>query len=247
MILNPKRHRGGSRQVIKSPSLWQTASEVRWLREVINHLSISRQRLMTEFFPGDGRPILVIPGFLCSDASTWALRRFLRHVGYRTYRWKQGLNLGQRPGVRTRLLHRINEIHRHTGRTVTLIGWSLGGVYAREIASVRPDLIREVITLGSPWHGSPELTPVWRAYRWLNRKHISNGAAVEIDHASPPVPCLSIYSKGDGIVPWGMCLPKRGLQGRSLEVVGSHIGLIANNDVMTALGKHLGRSLCPTS
>lgn len=227
---------------VRAPSLWMMASEIRWMRELLSCLATSRQRVAADLVPGDGRPVLVIPGFLCSDLATLTLRRFLRFAGYRTYRWKQGMNFGQRPGVRTRLLHRINQIHKNTGQPVTLIGWSLGGVYAREIACIRPDLVREIITLGSPWHGDPKITAAWWAYRWLNRKHIANGAQTVVDSPCPPVPCLSIYSKGDGIVPWAMCLPKRGLRGRSEEVVGSHIGLIANRAVMAMIGRHLSGS-----
>lgn len=225
---------------IVAPSFWKLAAELRWLQELIGHLATSGLRQVKSEAAGDGRPVLVIPGFLCSDVSTWPLRRYLRGAGYRSYRWKQGVNWGQRPGVRTRLLHRIGEIHRATGKPVTLIGWSLGGVYARELACIRPDLIREVITLGSPWHGNPRVTSVWGAYEWLNRKHIANGAHPVVDGPEPTVPCTSIYSRGDGIVPWEMSRPRRGLRGKSLEVEGSHIGLVFNNQVMGLVRAHLG-------
>lgn len=231
---------------IRSPSWWMLVSEIRWLSELLDCLSTSHDRTSGGLY-GDGRPVLVIPGFLCSDLATLALRRFLRRAGYRTYRWKQGVNLGQRPGVRTRLLHRLNRIAKTTGQPVTLVGWSLGGVYARELACIRPDLVREVITLGSPWQGDPQVTSVWRAYEWLNRRHIANGAHTNVDCPPLSVPCLSIYSKGDGIVPWAMCLPRRGLQGRSEEVVGSHIGLIANRAVMTLIGRHLSGAVPPAA
>ncbi|PPE74631.1 alpha/beta hydrolase [Solimonas fluminis] len=227
---------------IARPTLLATLGETRCIAELSRYLALSERRLVADAPRGDGRPILVIPGFLCSDLSTWALRRFLRKVGYRSFSWKQGVNWGPKPGVRTRLLHRVHELRDRCGEPVTIIGWSLGGFYARELACIRPDLIREIITLGSPLHGTPQSTAVWNAFLWLNRKHLPQLAWGDLQFPLPyEVPCLSIFSKGDGIVPWQFCVPRRGHCGDRLEVKGSHIGLVANSEVMRLLGQHLGR------
>lgn len=225
--------------LVTRPTLSMLARELRWVRELVEHLSTPAKGLYGDVPPGDLRPILVIPGFLCSDLSTWPLRRFLRRAGYRVFRWRQGTNWGQRPGVRVRLLHRLHEIHQKTGEPVTLIGWSLGGVYARELACIRPDFVREVITLGTPWNGNPSLTSVWHFYQWLNRSSIAQGGAVTVECPPTSVPCTTIFSQSDGIVPWQMSLPKRGLQGKRHEVHGSHIGLVASNEVMRVVRQHL--------
>lgn len=225
--------------LITRPSLAMLVRELRWVKELVQHLSTSPAGLHGGLPQGDRRPILVIPGFLCSDLSTWALRRFLRRSGYRVYRWRQGTNWGQRPGVRVRLLRRLHEIKQKTGEPVTLIGWSLGGVYARELACIRPDFVREVITLGTPWNGSPALTSVWQLYQRFNRASIAAGGKVEVECPPTSVPCTSIFSKDDGIVPWQMSQPRRGHPGKRHEVHGSHIGLIANNEVMRVMRRHL--------
>lgn len=226
---------------IAPPSLFATLAEARCVAELMRYLAASERSLVEQAPRGDGRPILVIPGFLCSDLSTWMLRRFLRKIGYRSFAWKQGINWGPKPGVRTRLLHRVHQLQECHGQPVTIIGWSLGGFYARELACIRPDLIREVITLGSPLHGTPQATAVWNAFLWLNRRHMPQIARGEIDFPLPyAVPCLSIFTREDGIVPWQFCKPQRGLAGQHIEVPGSHIGLVANPMVMQILGQHLG-------
>ncbi len=227
---------------VAAPRLLTTLYETRCIAELSRYLAFSERRLVAHAPPGDGRPILVIPGFLCSDLSTSMLRRFLRRIGYRAYGWKQGINWGPKPGVRTRLLHRVHQLQERWGQPVTIIGWSLGGFYARELACIRPDLIREVITLGSPLHGTPQSTAVWNAFLWLNRRHMPQLGRGELQFPLPQgVPCLSIFSKGDGIVPWQYCVPARGHWGRKQEVSGSHIGLVANPEVMRILGQHLSQ------
>lgn len=227
---------------IKAPTLLTTLFETRFITELIGYLALSERRLVADLPVGDRRPILVIPGFLCSDLSTWPLRRFLRKIGYRSFAWKQGVNWGPKPGVRPRLLQRVSQLHARYGQPVTIIGWSLGGYYARELACTRPELIREVITLGSPLHGTPQATALWNAFVWLNRRHMPQVTYGLIDFPMPhAVPCLSIFTREDGIVPWEYCVPPRGLGGHHLQVRGTHIGLVANAEVMRALGLHLNR------
>lgn len=118
---------------------------------------------------GDGHAVLVLPGLLADDASTGALRGFLNAHGYRAHGWKQGRNYGLRGTVQSEMRARLDELfERHGRRRISLVGWSLGGLYARELAKVAPGKARCVISLGSPFAGSPRSTNAWRAYEWAS-------------------------------------------------------------------------------
>ena len=116
---------------------------------------------------GDGHPVMVLPGLVASDRSTRPLRTFLRNRGYGAHGWELGRNLGVRPGLEDQQLARLRELRRRYGRKVSLIGWSLGGVYARELAKRAPEEVRLVITLGSPFKGDARATHATRLYELL--------------------------------------------------------------------------------
>lgn len=222
------------------PGLLASLYELRAIPELVRYLVSSERSLVRSLPQGDGRPVLVIPGFLCGDIATLPMRRFLKKIGYRSFAWRQGINWGPGPGVRTRLLHRINDISHRFSEPVTLIGWSLGGVYAREISEVRPDLIREVITLGSPMQGAPESIAVWGMFRWINQHRLRQMSSSIMDYARPIISRnLAIFTRGDGIVPWSDSVQVRGQFGDRAEVRGSHTGLIHNPQVMSIVAHRL--------
>lgn len=214
--------------------------EIRVMSEVLSGLR-SRSRLLAECPPGDGHPVLVIPGFLASDHSTWALRRFLRDIGYAAFGWGQGLNTGPSPGLRMRLLEVVAGLRRRFGERISLIGWSLGGVYARDIALYRPRDVRTVITLGTPLHGPVQGSAIWRLFALLNRKWLAGLSADALELRLKPlcVPSMTVYSPSDGIVCGPACAVPRGLAGTSVAVDGSHIGLVHNPRVLRAVAEHL--------
>src|SRR5512147_410243 len=113
---------------------------------------------------GDGHPVLVLPGLVASDTSTRPLRTFLRTRGYAVSGWRQGRNLGLRHGVQDAMVDLLQEMNDTHGRKVSLVGWSLGGLYARQLAKMMPDRVRSVITLGSPFAAGPKATNAWRVY-----------------------------------------------------------------------------------
>src|SRR5450631_3720512 len=113
---------------------------------------------------GDGHPVLVLPGLVASDVSTQPLRSFLKNKGYAVSGWRQGRNLGLREGVQQAMVDLVQELSDTHGRKISLVGWSLGGLYARQLAKMMPDLVRSVITLGSPFAGHPKSTNAWRVY-----------------------------------------------------------------------------------
>ena len=119
---------------------------------------------------GDGHPVLVLPGFLAGPGSTDLLRNVLRQLDYRVYDWGLGTNMGYRASMKETLPARLHQIRERTdGRRVSLIGWSAGGIYARELARALPDDVRSVITLGSPFRGNHQASTAWRVWRLVNR------------------------------------------------------------------------------
>jgi pimeloyl-ACP methyl ester carboxylesterase len=190
---------------------------------------------------GDGHPVLVLPGLLAGDATTQPLRAFLADRGYAVHGWGLGRNLGLRPGFEERLKARLHDLHRASGRRVSLVGWSLGGVFAREIANALPAAVRSVVTLGSPLLGSPKSTNAWRVYQLVSGQRIDDPALRRPKETPPPVPTTSIYSRSDGIVAWRCSVERAGPQSESIEVIGSHLGLGVNPAVLHALADRLAQ------
>jgi dienelactone hydrolase len=147
--------------------------------------------------PEDGPPALVIPGWVASDRTTDALRRALAEAGWRVHGWDLGWNRGATSDTITRLQQRLVAIG--GGRPVLVVGWSLGGVYARELARAAPDMVSAVVTLGSPFSGDPHQNNVWRLYEWIARHKVDEPPIPRLT-AKPPVPHLALWSRRDGIV-----------------------------------------------
>lgn len=189
---------------------------------------------------GDGHAVLVFPGLGASDISTLALRRFLKQHGYQAQGWKQGLNLGPRDGVLDACRERVHQLHQQHGGKISLIGWSLGGVYAREMAKEMPDLVRSVITLGTPFTGHPKATNAWRFYNLVSGQQSHDEDLLAEVRKPPPVPTTSIYSKTDGIVAWQCSInPTRHAHTENIEVHASHIGMGMNPLAMYAIADRL--------
>ena len=180
---------------------------------------------------GDGRPILVLPGFTGSDGSTLALRRLLRARGYHVHAWRLGRNLGPTERVLTGLRERVRGLLIEHRQPLTLIGHSLGGIYSREIARSAPEAVRQVITLGSPFRRPARaVSPVAPLFQALSPLHSDRVRDADLDAMSRPlpVPLTAIFTKTDGVVPWQVCIPDSGRRTEAIEVSGSHSGLIHN-------------------
>ncbi|MCP4616744.1 MAG: alpha/beta hydrolase [Bradyrhizobium sp.] len=188
---------------------------------------------------GDGHPVLVLPGLAASDASTELLRGYLRAQGYAAHGWKQGANRGPRPGVEAGMDSRLAELAGRYRRKVSLIGWSLGGIYAREMARRAPELVRQVITLGSPFANEPKASNAWRLYEVLSERSVDDWPDREAMKAPPPVPSTAIYSRTDGIVAWQGCLERGSARTQNIEVEGSHCGLGHNPAALYAIADRL--------
>ena len=193
---------------------------------------------------GDGHSVLVLPGLVASDVSTRPLRSFLRSKGYNVSGWKQGRNFGLRDGVQDTMVAQVSEMFEMSGRKVSLIGWSLGGIYARQLAKMMPDKVRAVITLGSPFAASPKATNAWRVYEMA-----SGHSADEVPdpsfggplHETPPVPTTAIFSRTDGICAWQGCMEKTTSTSESIEVDSSHCGMAHHPAVVYAVADRLAQ------
>jgi pimeloyl-ACP methyl ester carboxylesterase len=193
---------------------------------------------------GDGHPVLVLPGFGAGDLSTLPLRRYLQSRGYNALPWDLGLNTGPILRFEQRALARLHAIHQEYGRTVSLIGWSLGGVYARELGRVAPHLVRQVITLGSPLHNNPKANNAWRLYQVASGERLESITPdlIAERRARLAVPLTSIYSRTDGVVAWECSLEPDGPLSQNIEVMGSHTGLGFNPVVMYVLADRLAQA-----
>ncbi|MEO8155594.1 MAG: alpha/beta hydrolase, partial [Rhizobacter sp.] len=158
--------------------------------------------LLNKLPAGDGHPVLVFPGLSAPDFTTLPLRNFLRARGYEPYAWEQGFNFGPREGVLEGCLARADELFKKHQQPVSLLGWSLGGVYAREVAKERPQQTRCVITLGTPFGGHPRANNAWWLYQMVSGQNLDDAALIEQVRQPPIVPTTSIYSRTDGIVSW---------------------------------------------
>jgi hypothetical protein len=147
--------------------------------------------------PADGQPVLVIPGFLCGDQTTFSLRSALAEAGFRVHGWKQGWNLGARADTLDAIKARIDALGHD--RPVLLVGWSLGGLYAREYARRHPGDVLAVVTLGSPFSGDPRQNNVWRLYELVAGHKVEEPPIPRLTD-KPPVPHLALWSRRDGLI-----------------------------------------------
>ncbi|MDK3255792.1 esterase/lipase family protein [Blastococcus capsensis] len=190
---------------------------------------------------GEPHPVVVLPGWLASDVSTRTLRRWLGRLGYPTVGWDLGRNHGSRPevveGVRT-LVERLVDEH---GTPVSIVGQSLGGIFARRLAERSPRLVRQVVSLGSPFAAvaprprRPSGAGVYREYRRLR--------AVEQVRPAPAlsVPSTSVYSRWDGVVDWRGCLQEEGRTSENVAVHASHLGMGVDPAVLWIVADRLAQ------
>ena len=185
--------------------------------EAIRHLASLRR--FTRLPKADGQPVMVLPAFSVTDRGTWPLRRVLGSLGYDVHGWGLGKNEGMNRDSVAALELRFDALVDEVGAPVSLVGWSLGGVFGREVARRRADHVTSVITLGSPFR-SIEERQGWEP---------------------PPVPTVAVYSKGDALVPWQNASEPDGPLRESVEVRGTHSGLALNPAVIEVVAHRLAR------
>jgi pimeloyl-ACP methyl ester carboxylesterase len=195
---------------------------------------------------GDGHSVIVFPGLGGAPFTTSHLRSFLKDSGFDAHCWGRGMNTGPDGDFDAwlgLLQDHVQQLHEQTGRKVSLVGWSLGGIYARELAKRTPDAVRQVITLGTPFAAMRGATHAESVYKLLN----SGGTQLTPDmqarlRASPPVPTTSVYSKSDGVVSWRGCIAPRSDISESVEVSASHLGMVSHTQVLRVVANRLAQA-----
>lgn len=193
---------------------------------------------------GDGHAVMTVPGFMASDRSTRPLRQYLRSWGYDAYRWDLGRNIGViRDGdLEGALDERLLDLYNSSGQKVSLVGWSLGGLLAREVARRNRKLVRNVITLGSPL-GDPKLTTLWRVFEFLAGVKVTDAQISrrtrQLRKPIQGVPTTAIYSRTDAVVSHRIARLPAGRQTESIGIAGSHLGMGFNPVVLYAIADRL--------
>lgn len=204
--------------------------------------------LMASLPKGDGHAVMTLPGFMASNSSTVPMRGVLTNLGYDAHGWDSGRNVKVDNALLGRLENQLGTLHKSSGRKVSLIGWSLGGVLARELAKLHPDKVRLVISLGSPISDDRNHTHARKLFEMLNGKEpepMQGGRFRALDEA-PPVPTTSIFTKTDGIVHWRGSVqhPEKATSAQpteNIQVHASHCGLGVNPSVMVAMADRLAQ------
>lgn len=230
---------------IRAPSMRLALSEGGRALTELAALPLAAPLLLQTAPRGDGHSVLVLPGFIAGDGSTNILRRFIAGRGYKARPWNLGSNLGHRTvGINgEKIIERLEHMFEKYRGKVSLVGWSLGGIIAREMARRHPEKVRQVISLGSPFNGNIRATHPHRLYKMLT------GHDPEADHMEeilqvlrdppPGVPSTSIFTKADGVVAWQNCLEEPDHLTDNIEVRASHCGLGVNAAVMYAIADRL--------
>lgn len=224
-------------------------TSLRWreLHTVADYLAARRSRDVINRWPrGDGHSVLVIPGFMAGPRSTRFLRDVLEQLGYQPRDWGLGFNRGFRPNMQEQLSQRLKRVRADGGGArVSVIGWSAGGIYARELARWCPEDVRSVITLGAPFRGNHRASHAWRLWSLLNRGPEAAALVSPLargDREQPlPVPTTCLYSKSDGVVAWECCtsVPSPGTD--NVEVHSTHLGFGCTLDALYVIAERLAQ------
>lgn len=195
----------------------------------------------------DKKPVLFMPPYLGNDYTTKFVRRYLRSLGFKTYKWELGVNMINSKYL-PKLEQRLNEIYKIHNQKVSLVGWSGGGIFAKLMANRFPDKVEQLVTIGSPIWGIKNMkTPVIKSLEFLRGKQLrerNRKFIKELEHI-PEVPITCIYTKTDGLVPWKHCMEAETYRAdiKNIEVFGSHSGMGANATVLLTVARALKYNL----
>jgi pimeloyl-ACP methyl ester carboxylesterase len=199
---------------------------------------------------GDGHAVLVLPGLLATDSSTGPLRRYLRWLGYDVHGWDLGRNVGPTDAVLDKLPRELADLARRSGGPVSVIGWSLGGIYGRELARAHPELVRQVITLGSPFTlVDSRQSRADGAYRRHSSQFANSRRVPTREQVAKPiaVPSTAVYSRFDGIVSWQTCIEPETALHENVEVRCAHLGFGVDPPTLWVIADRLAASADPSA
>ncbi len=241
-----KSRSGDTRKQAHPPSRLLTLAEPgRAFGELVTFYAL--RPLLTMLPKGDGHGVLVLPGFMAGDYSTLPLRNLLRDLGYDAVGWDLGRNVHVDDARVAAMMNCVDSLFERTGRTVSIVGWSLGGVFARELAKQAPEKVRLVISLGSPISDDRNHTSARRLFEYLNgaEPEPMRGGKFRTLGEAPPVPTTSILTKTDGIVHWRGSIQHGGKDRddvENIEIVASHCGLGVNPTAVYAIADRLAQA-----
>jgi len=237
-----ERRQDAQQDALKPPSALLLLSEGRAWQEFAASLALAP---LLKLAPrGDGHAVLALPGFMAGDGSTLLMRRYLRALGYRAEGWELGRNIGGFYRMREALKARLARLRNDSGAKVSLVGWSLGGVFARDLALAMPEAVRCVVTLGSPFARDLQASNARRLYEQVTGEKTSDARADDLVALGGdlPVPATSIYTKLDGVVNWRCSIGREGPQAENIEILlASHIGLGGNPAALWAIADRLAQ------
>ncbi len=196
---------------------------------------------------GEGKPVLIIPPYLGDDYSTSFVRRYLSSLGFKTYKWDQGINMIKAHYI-PRLEEKLDDIYSAHGEKVSIVGWSGGGMFAKILANHHPKQVAQIVTIGSPVWGLMDMKSrvdgILQFFRGKSLKEKNKKFLDELEHV-PDAPVTCIYTKTDGVLPWKHCMEAESYRSdiQNIEVFGSHSGLGANASVLMATANALSANL----
>lgn len=188
---------------------------------------------------GDGRLVLLLPGLLASEQRMEPLRAILNAAGYDAHGWAMGRNFGPKPDSLDQIDRRVDAIRRKSGGQVTLVGWSLGGLFAREYAKFAPHKVGGVVTMGTPFSGDPRANHAWRLYQLISGFPVDRPPFACAREVKPPVPTVALWSRRDGVILPECARGRPSERDRAVEVDCTHMGFAAAPEGILAVGRAL--------
>lgn len=247
-----------SDEALQPPSLWWSLLEAPRAALEISSLGLKHRELL-DVPRGDGHPVLVLPGYGAGDAIMYVMRYYLGRWGYDARPWNLGVNFTKsritaidqinafREEMESKVAARIEELFNETGKKVSVIGWSLGGIYANSMAERVPDYLNHVITLGAPY-GDPRGTAAWKVLKALNASSTPDdeqdfgGWAKHDAITDRKVKTTVIYSPNDGIVAEGAARLAEHDKIAHVPVQSSHMGFAFNPVVYRIIAETLAQN-----
>ena len=227
-------------RTIEAPSILAAARESLSVLEFARLLAASPALALQP--RGRGEPVLVLPGFVASNTSTVPLRHYLNWLGYEVHGWELGRNTGNVRELLPQVFDQVRQIYARSGSPVNMVGWSLGGVIAREVARENPETVRQVVTMGSPVVGGAKYTRMGGMFEQRGVDLDAMEAAIAARESTPiSVPVTSIFSKNDGVVGWKASIDRHNSQVEHLEVRTTHLGLGISPDVFKIIARKLAQ------
>lgn len=218
---------------IRSPSISRFFGELAILTEAI------RRNDYTAEPASRSRVVMLLPGLFTHPSRMGFMRRQLEAAGHRVHYWGMGVNLGPTQENLANLRKRVRALHARHGEEIVLVGWSLGGLFAREIAKLETDKVAAVLTMGSPFSGDPRANNAWRAYQFVAGHRVEEVPVCCNVAVKPPVPTIALWSPRDGIIAPRSAAGRPGERDRAVALRCTHLGFAHSAEAVSAVLREL--------